>query len=124
MTFTYKISSADNDELIIARARLAINDQSEDKGPRPDGTNFSDEEILSVYTDEGSDEGRVQARLLEILSGAWAGTQKTMFGSLIDPTRTSRDYAAAAMKLREQHGYGSGAAAGFSIQMTNPEPAT
>lgn len=125
MTYTYKIIGGTNDEQVIAKIRLAIDDTVEDKGPRPDARNFSDEEILSVYADEGDSTDRAVANMLEKLSSAWARAPRTMFGSLIDPTRISRDYREQAMVLRQQYGYGaSGAAAGFSLPMTNEEPST
>jgi hypothetical protein len=122
MAFSYDLANADNNIKIVSRIRLGIGDHVEDSGPQPDATNYQDEEILQIYDDEGSDESRTQARLLEMLAVTWATAPKTMFGSLIDPTRISRDLAARAEMLRTQHGYGQGATGGFSVQMTNPEP--
>jgi hypothetical protein len=120
MTFSYHIDHTTQATQDVAKIRLAIGDTVEDEGPRPDGSNFSDEEITSIITDEGGDLGRAQAAMHEILSGAWASAPKTMFGSLIDPTRVSRDHMSRAKILRGQYGYAT-AAAGFSVQMVNPE---
>jgi hypothetical protein len=122
MAFTYFLSSTDSDIQVVSRIRLGIGDHKKAAGPQPDATNYQDDEILQIYADEGNDENRAMARLLEILATLWAGAPKTMFGSLIDPTRISRDYAMRAEKLRTQYGYGQGATGGFSVQMTNPEP--
>lgn len=67
MTFTYS-GAPDNDR---DRVRFSLRDITEDEGPRPEGGNFSDEEIDALITTEGIWQRAVAAGL-ESLAVEWA----------------------------------------------------
>ena len=117
MSFTYKLTSSNANEAIVSNLRLEIGDESENKGVKPDGTNFSDEELLYFYTQENSTHGRAVAKALEVLSAQWSRAPRTMFGSLVDPRHIAKSFRATAHDLRQQHGYTTSAVGGFSVAM-------
>jgi hypothetical protein len=121
MSFTYKLTSADLNESIVSKLRLEIGDESENRGVKPDGTNFADEELLFFYEEEGSVHGRAVAKALEVLAAQWSRAPRTMFGSLVDPRHIAKSYRATAGDLRLQHGYESSAVGGFSVSMKQYE---
>lgn len=87
------------------KLRLNIGDTVENSGPKPNGGNFSDNEIAFILTDEGS-VGRATARCYEILSTIWAHYADTK----IDPrdeklSQISKQYMAWAKEKRAQYGY-------------------
>jgi len=51
MSFTYDFAV----NAAIARVRLAIGDITRDSGVKPDGSNFTDAEILAILTDTNND---------------------------------------------------------------------
>ena len=65
MAFTYDIDSS------RGRVRLALGDAREDKGPRPDKSNFSDSEIDYFLTTQGNGINKSVAMGLEILGNEW-----------------------------------------------------
>lgn len=66
MTFTYSgAPSTDKD-----RVRFTIRDTTENEGPRPEGANFSDEELAALITTEGIWQ-RAVASALESLAVEW-----------------------------------------------------
>lgn len=124
MSFTYKLTSNDGDESIVAKIRLEIGDESEGKGVKPDGENFTDEELLFFYDEEDNNHGRAVAKALEVLSAQWSRAPRTMFGSLVDPRHIAKSFRATARDLRQQHGYTSSAVGGFSVAMKQYEAET
>lgn len=119
-TITYKLTSNVPYEQAVSRIRLEIGDTVEGEGVKPEGTNFTDDELLYFYTSEGSDIGRASAKACEVLTTMWAKAVKTMFGSLVDPSRVSYNYRKQAEALRAQYGQAT-SPAGFSIPMKQVE---
>jgi len=118
--FTYDLSLTGND-LIVSQVRLQIGDEEENQGVKPNGTNYSDAEILQFYDDEGT-VGRTAAGMAEALSLRWAGVPYTHIGGVVDPKVVSKNYAETAKRLREMHGYPTGTqqVTSFSIAMARP----
>ncbi len=71
MTFTYDLSSVDATLLAISKVRLEIGDIVSGAGVRPDGTNFTDEELSVWLDDEDSNVKLTAARACEALARAW-----------------------------------------------------
>lgn len=117
-TFIYELGSTDLRIQAISEIRLGIGDTKENKGARPDGSNYADHEIYHFYIQEDSDVGRASARGLENLATEWLRAPRTMFGSLVDPRHIGRGLQKQAKELRGLHGYSSVKSGGFSIQVT------
>lgn len=112
MTFTYSL--ADSAGLL----RLEIGDTVEEQGVRPNGRNFSDEE-LAIFNAEGS-VGRASARACEVLATEWsayAGTQR--LGPMSEARSQAEAYEKRAKHLRLVYGHSSDntQAAGFTSQI-------
>ncbi len=117
MAFTYDLS-ADGDVLVISKIRLQIGDTKEGSGPRPDGSNFSDEELLELHSDEGAHVKRAAAAALEVLANEWsahAGNHK--LGPESETFLQAAEYRLQAQRLRDRYGHGDGqaTAVAFSI---------
>jgi len=109
MTWTYRTGTD------IGKVRLGIGDDTEDSGVRPDGTNFSDEEIQVILDAEGSWQ-RAVAGLCEVLAVQWARLVNLAVGPRReDLSRVSEAYAEQAARLRAQYG---GGARGFAVGVT------
>jgi hypothetical protein len=67
MSFTYDRNLTDSTD----KVRFYIQDTSLNSGPKPDSTNFSDEEIDGVVTAEGTWQ-RAVAAMYEILAASWS----------------------------------------------------
>jgi len=94
LTFTYS-AAVDTD---LARVRLAINDTSAttDAGVKPDGTNFTDEELNALITAGGSwQRGVVLA--LTVLANAYAAKARS-----VRESDYAEDLKAIAGELRAQ----------------------
>jgi len=118
MTFTYRLDSADLNEANIAKIRLEIGDNDEERGIKPDASNFTDEEILYIFGEEDENVGRAAARICEQMATSWSSVPRTMFGSLFDPRAVVRNYMKQAENLRAIYGHTDDAAAGsFSVGM-------
>lgn len=116
MAFTYDIA-ASGEYLTISQIRLEIGDTVEDSGVRPDGRNFSDAELLSIYGDEGDHVGRAAARCCELLAREWGRVPKTTLrGDAIDPSQASVNFAREARELRRAHG--SAGVSSFAVELT------
>ena len=115
--FTYRIDSADLREQAIAEVRLEVGDTSEERGIRPDGSNYSDAEIWHLYNLEGEIVGRTAARIAEQQAAAWSSVPRTMFGSLFDPRHVGRNFMRIAKDLRRQYGVTDVRSATFSAGM-------
>ncbi len=70
-TFTYDLSATGND-LLVSKVRLAIGDSNEGVGVRPDGSNFSDEEILIALGDAGDNVNIASSIICNWLATAFA----------------------------------------------------
>lgn len=115
MAFTYNLSDTDLDAKHISQIRLEVGDTSQDRGIKPDGTNYTDEEILHIYNNEDEVVGRAAARICEQQATAWSSVPRTMFGSLMDPRHVGRNYMRQAETLRRQYGYTDARSLPFSI---------
>lgn len=71
MTFTYDLSSIDENLLNISKVRLELGDTTQNAGVRPDGSNLADEEILLWLDEESNDINRTVARACLALSKMW-----------------------------------------------------
>lgn len=103
--FTYDLTTA------VGKIRLEIGDETEGAGAKPDGGNFTDEELEYFYSQESSSVGRATARACEVLARQYA----RMCDISVGPRRESLSQAAKAFadrakELRKQYGGGAGAA--------------
>ena len=109
MSFSYDLASADPDTLNVSKVRLEIDDTVYTAGVKPDGTNFTDEEILIWLDREGGDVMRAVASACEVLARGWARVADIAVG----PRRESlgqiaQRYADQVKSLRTQYGGGGG----------------
>jgi hypothetical protein len=104
MTFTYTGDLATD----LDQIRFHIDDVIEDTGIKPNGTNFSDEEIEGLLAVEGS-VGRTVAAIFQKLAGAYARSVDTKIGPRDEKSsQTAKMYADLAKQWRENYGYPSG----------------
>ncbi len=101
MTFTYAGALATDKE----KVRFEIGDTTVNAGPRPDSSNYSDEEIAVILTEEGS-VGRAAARLCEVLAREWSALAGSV--KMADYSESLSDraayFAAQAADLRARYG--------------------
>lgn len=93
MAFTYNVSTA------LGQLRLEIGDTVSGAGPRPDGTNYSDEELNVVLTPiiaAGGGYGLAVARVLRRLANEYSHYADVTIGEF------SMRYAAVAENYRRQ----------------------
>lgn len=100
MTFTYDLT-ATGDSLIASRIRLEIGDtdNSTDAGVKPDGTNFTDEELVYFYDQESSIVEAGAARACEVLARFWALHSESV--RIRDYQLTARQQATQYRRLAE-----------------------
>ena len=122
MSISYDLTSNDPRIKAISEVRLGIGDTKEGKGARPDGSNYSDDEVFHYYTEEEDHVGKASAKGLEILATEWLRAPRTMFGSLVDPRHIGRGLQRQAKELRSQHGYSTSQSGGFSIRVHGNVP--
>jgi hypothetical protein len=111
MAFTYNDTLATDRDMI----RIRVGDTAQNNGPRPDGANFSDEEIAGLLSSEGS-ANRAIAAIYEILAAQWAGYADTQMGDRRESLSQVADrYTKLATQYRSEHGYAAsvGFATGF-----------
>lgn len=118
MSFSYNLDSTDANKAAIARVRMEVGDTNQERGVKPDGTNYTDEEILVLYQEEAEIVGRTAARICEQLATSWSSVPRTMFGSLFDPRHVGRNYMRQAENLRKIYGHTTGEASAFSAGMS------
>jgi len=103
MTFTYNGDGATD----LDKIRFKIGDTVEDAGVLPgagSATNFTDEEIGWILTDEGSI-NRTIAGLYEALATRWANYVDTQVGSRDEKlSQKAKMYKALADKWRDEYG--------------------
>ena len=87
MTFTYDNTDVDSN---LARCRSQIRDVTEDAGPLPGGSNFTDEEINEGIVQGGTWQ-RACVMLYDALAAAWA----TEFNFRADGLQADRGQVAA-----------------------------
>lgn len=112
MTFTYAGTLATD----LDKIRFHIGDTTSGAGPKPDGTNFTDEELGGLLTAEGS-VGRAVAGVYEALAVIWAPKYDfTSEGQSFRRSTPSERFAKLAAEWREQ--YGSAGTAATSMSLT------
>lgn len=101
MTFTYAGTLATD----LDKVRFEIGDRVSGSGPRPDSSNFTDEEIAGVITLEGG-WGAAAARIAEVLANEWstAAGSVRMADYSEDYTARAEMWAKRAQALRLQYG--------------------
>lgn len=99
MSFTYDYES--NAE--VARVRLAIGDTVLDAGVRPEGMNFSDEEISAILRDVNNDTDAAAYVFLKSLANAWGTYVDITVGPRKEAlSHISNHYARRADEVRKQ----------------------
>lgn len=111
MTYSYSIN---ND---IGKVRLYTGDVIEGSGVRVEGTNFSDEELALILSQEDNDWHRTVAAVCEILAVEWARVADVTIGPRKETlSGVSKRFGAMASAFRSAYGgggSGSSFAAGF-----------
>jgi hypothetical protein len=104
----------------VLTVRLEIGDQLDGAGVKPNGSHFTDAEILYWLEAEDGEVMRAAARACEALARHWSkiatysdGPRSEQLGKIAD------DWANQAKALREQYGGSSGAA--FSVGVTRED---
>ncbi len=109
MTFTYNEDLSTDLDVI----RFRVSDTTSGSGLKPDGSNFTDEEISGLLTIEGSPE-RTIAAIYENLATAWANYVDTQIGARSEKlSQKATRYASLAKQWRDD--YGSVGLSGISI---------
>lgn len=129
MAFDYDLAATDATIALVSKIRLAIGDTVEGAGPRPDGRNFSNEELTTFYSDEDSHAKRAAAVAFEVLSAEWSAFKgRHKMGPEDELFNQDSAFAERAEKLRARYGYGSSDDApgqgGFSITLKPAGQAT
>lgn len=97
MSFTYSPTSLTTN---LAKVRLAIGDTTSGAGPRPDGSNFTDEELNVFIVDAVAAGGTWRSavpQVLRILANQYASAAKKT-----DDAEISEDLTQTASQLRQQ----------------------
>lgn len=97
MSFTYSSTNLSSN---LARVRLAIGDTTSGTGPRPDGSNFTDEELSVFITDAVAAGGtwrNAVPPILRILANQYAAAAKKT-----DDAEISEDLTQTSRELRQQ----------------------
>jgi hypothetical protein len=91
MTFTYDLTNPDETKALISEVRLEIGDTQLNAGVKPDGTNFSDEEIELWLGKVDNDVNLTVAKACSALSRLWTvvanstvGPRKEELGKVAD----------------------------------------
>lgn len=107
MGFTYDLTSD------IGKVRLLIGDTVINNGVKPDGTNYSDEEIQVFLTRNENDSDIAAAEALENLARMWAVEPDVKMGPVTESrSDVARNLRYQALALRDQVG---GDATAFSV---------
>lgn len=109
MPFNYNV---DTD---VGKVRFEIGDTVSGSGILPDGSNFQDEEIDTILTDEGSI-GRASARLLEVAANRYAGLVDITVGPRRERlSQAAEGFAKRAEAMRDEHGGGAAKTVSASV---------
>jgi hypothetical protein len=68
MTFTY----SPNLETLVSEIRFNTGDTAENLGPRPNNTNYSDEELVALLAKHDDDVARVTCIIFDTLAAEWS----------------------------------------------------
>lgn len=115
--FTYTLNSNDLDIANISKIRLEVGDTDPERGIKPHGNNYTDNEILYIFNDEERIIGRAAARICEMTATAWSAVPRTMFGALFDPRSVASNFMRKSKELRSQYGHSNVQSTSFSIGM-------
>lgn len=111
MTFTYAGTLASDRE----KVRFYVQDTVSGSGPKPNGTNFTDEELDGLITNEGSWQ-RAVAGCYEALAAIWANRYDfTTEGQSFARSKVSERYAKSAKEWRDEYGSSAGSAASDTV---------
>lgn len=111
MTFTYDLTEADADLLLISQVRLELGDTVSGSGVRPNNVNLSDEELWSWLESESYDIQRTVGRAAMALSNMWASAPTSKSAG---PYSVSyKDISNAWAKRASELGVEVGGIAGF-----------
>lgn len=113
--FTYELNSSDLDIANIAKIRLEVGDTDPERGIKPDGDNYTDDEILYAFNGEQRIVGRAAAKICEMSATAWTAVPRTMFGALFDPRSVAKNYMRMGTDLRKKYGYSNVQSQTFSV---------
>lgn len=113
MSFTYRLSTE------LGKTRLAIGDTVNGAGPRPNGANFSDEEInvyLTPVLAAGNSYGRAVAQLLRLLANEWTSKASISIGEYrVDYNTIAANYRAAAAEWERMTDASGAQTAGITV---------
>jgi hypothetical protein len=115
--FTYELNSSDLDIANIAKIRLEVGDTDPERGIRPHGDNYTDDEILYAFNEEERIVGRAAAKICEMSAAAWTAVPRTMFGALFDPRSVASNFMKQSVTLRQKYGYSNVQSQTFSVPM-------
>jgi hypothetical protein len=113
--FTYELNSSDLDIANIAKIRLEVGDNDPERGIKPHGDNYTDDEILYAFNQEERIVGRAAAKIFEMAAATWTAVPRTMFGALFDPRSVATNYMKMAKTLRMQYGHSNTQSQTFSV---------
>lgn len=103
MTFTYAGTLTTD----LDKIRFRVQDTVSGSGPKPNGGNFTDEEINGLLTVEGN-VNRTIAALYEALAATWAAYVDTRIGPRDEKLSQVADrYTKIAKQWRDDYGYGT-----------------
>jgi len=113
--FTYKLNSDDLDIANIAKIRLEVGDTDPERGIKPGGDNYTDDEILYALNEEERIVGRAAAKICEMSAAAWTSVPRTMFGALFDPRAVASNFMKMGKELRKRYGFSNVTSQTFSV---------
>lgn len=100
MTFTYAGTLTTD----LDKVRFYIQDTTASSGPKPDGGNFTDEELGGLIAAEGS-WGRAVAGAFEALAALWSPRYNfASEGQRFDRASVAKQHAEAALTWRKKYG--------------------
>ena len=118
MTFTYDLSSSDERQLAVAQVRLELGDNVYNAGVKPDGSNFSDEELGSWLDTEDDHVMHTVIRACDALARMWNNVANITVGPRREELgKVADDWAKRAKELRDEYGstIGGSGSAGFGV---------
>jgi hypothetical protein len=114
MTFTYVGTLTTSLDII----RFKLGDTVEDSGVKPNGGNFTDEEIAGLLSLEDDNTGRTVAALCEVLANIWANYVDTRIGPRDEKlSQIPKFWQTRAKQLRSEVGYTTGSVSTGTINL-------
>jgi hypothetical protein len=111
MTFTYAGDLSSDRE----KVRFYMQDTVGGSGPKPSGTNFTDEELAGLITNEGSWQ-RAVAACFEALASIWANRYDfTTEGQSFRRSSATDKFAKLAKEWRDEYGSSAGSVSTDSV---------